>query len=159
KLSSEKIQLEEERARLEARLGEFAADVQAKKQDAQTQRGTVEQRQQRLRDLEGELTRASQELDGLLRQQAEHRSTLQVLEQLETSHEGFSAGALAALKQSQNVIGSLADRIRVPDPYIVAIEAALGAQLQLVLTDQPEVAQQILAELAANKRGRASISA
>src|SRR5213594_361473 len=63
KLSSEKIQLEEERARLEARLAEFAADVQAQKLNAQTQRGTLEQRQQRLRELEGELTLASQALD------------------------------------------------------------------------------------------------
>ncbi|MGC3956872.1 MAG: hypothetical protein QM813_02560 [Verrucomicrobiota bacterium] len=31
------------------------------------------------------------------------------------SHEGFSAGAVAALRKSQSVIGSLADRIRVPD--------------------------------------------
>jgi len=159
KLSSEKIQLEEERARLEARMAEFAADVQAQKLSAQTQRGTVEQRQQRLRELDVELTQASQALDGLLRQQAEHRSTLDVLEQLDTSHEGFSTGALAALKQSQSVLGSLADRIRVPDPHVVAIEAALGTQLHLVLTEQPEAAQQILVDLATNKRGRASISA
>jgi chromosome segregation protein len=159
KLSSEKIQLEEERARLEARLKEFAANVEAQKLNAQTQRGTVEQRQQRLRDLQQELAQAGQELDGLLRQQAEKRSRLSVLEQLQESHEGFSAGALAALKQSQSVLGSLADRIRVPNQHIAAIETALGHHLQLVLTEQPEAAEQILADLAANKKGRASVAA
>jgi chromosome segregation protein len=159
KLSSEKIQLEEERARLEARLTEFAANVQAEKLNAQTQRGTVEQRQQRLRELQQELTHASQEVDGLLRQQAEKRSRLSVLEQLQESHEGFSAGALAALQQSQSVLGSLSDRIRVPDQHIAAIEAALGHHLQLVLTEQPASAEQILGDLAANKKGRASIAA
>ena len=49
KLSAEKIQLEEERARLEARLQEFAANVEAEKLNAQTKRGSVEQRQNRLR--------------------------------------------------------------------------------------------------------------
>src|SRR5688572_4917184 len=39
KLSSEKIQLEEERTRLEARLTEFAENVQAQKVNAQAQRG------------------------------------------------------------------------------------------------------------------------
>ena len=68
-------------------------------------------------------------------------------------------GALAALKQSQSVLGSLADKIRVPDQHIVAIEAALGHHLQLVLTEQPEAAQQILADLSANKKGKASIAA
>ena len=159
KLSSEKIQLEEERTRLEARLTEFAADVQTQKLNAQTQRGTVEERQQRLREILQELNQAGQELDGFLRQQAEKRSRLNVLEQLQESHEGFSSGALAALKQSQNVLGSLADKIRVPDQHVIAIEAALGHHLQLVLTEQPDAAQQILADLAANKKGKASIAA
>src|SRR5207253_5619306 len=51
KLSAEKIQLEEERARLETRLHEFAANMEAQKLNAQTQRGTVEERQKRLREI------------------------------------------------------------------------------------------------------------
>src|SRR5215469_3951707 len=60
KLSAEKIQLEEERTRLETRLQEFAANVEAQKLNAQTQRGTVEERQTRLRQLQEELNRAGQ---------------------------------------------------------------------------------------------------
>ena len=37
------------------------------------------------------------------------------------------------------MLGSLADRIRVPDQFVAAIETALGHHLQLVLTEQPEV--------------------
>ena len=81
-----------------------------------------------------------------------------MLEQLQADHEGFGAGPLAALKQSQHVLGSLADKIRVPDQYVTAIETALGHHLQLVLTEQPESARQILADLSANKTGRASIA-
>jgi chromosome segregation protein len=158
KLSAEKIQLEEERTRLEARLQDFSLNVQAQKLNAQTQRGTVEERQARLREIQEQLTQLGRELDGLLQQQAEKRSRLNVLEQLQAGHEGFSEGSLAALKQSQHVLGSLADKIRVPDQFITAIEAALGHHLQLVLTEQPEAAQQILADLSANKRGRASIA-
>ena len=158
KLSAEKIQLEEERTRLEARLQEFVANVAAEKLNAQTQRGTVEERQQRLRAIQEELDRAAREQDQVLEQQAEKRSRLNVLEQLQAGHEGFSAGPLAALKQSQHVLGSLADRIRVPDQYVTAIETALGHHLQLVLTEQPESAHQILADLNANKAGRASIA-
>ena len=159
KLSSEKIQLEEERTRLETRLTEFAANVESEKLGVQTSRGTVEQRQQRLRDIQVEMNQVVQELDGVVRQQAENRSRLNVLEQLQESHEGFSGGTLAALQQTQSVLGSLADKIRVPDKYIPAIEAALGHHLQLVLTEQPEAAQQILADLSAGKKGRASIAA
>jgi chromosome segregation protein len=159
KLSAEKIQLEEERTRLEVRLTEFAANVEAEKLHVLNCRGTVEERQARLRELGEQLVQVTQELDERLQRQAGLRSQLAVLEQLEESHEGFGAGALAALKQSQSVLGSLADKIRVPDRYVTAIEAALGHHLQLVLTEQPESAQQILADLATNKRGRASIAA
>src|SRR5439155_5620894 len=159
KLSAEKIQLEEERARLEQRLSEFAANVQADKLSAQTRRGTVEEWQKRLQEIQQEIQGLAQGLDGLLQEQAEKRSRLNVLEQLQVEHEGFSAGTLAALQQTEQVLGSLADRIHVPDRYVAALETALGHHLQLVLTEQPESAQQILADLDTNKQGRASIAA
>jgi chromosome segregation protein len=159
KLSAEKVQLEEERTRLEARLQEFTTSVEVEKLDAQTKRGSVEQRQNRLGELQTELQQSSAEQDQFLQQQAEKGSRLSVLKQLEGSREGFAAGPVAALRRSRSVIGSLADRIRVPDAYVVAIENALGHHLQLVLTEQPESAQQILADLTANKTGRASVAA
>jgi chromosome segregation protein len=158
KLSAEKIQLEEERTRLEARLNEFVANVAAEKLSAQTQRGTVEERQKRLGQIQEELKQAAREQDQALEEQASKRSRLNVLEQLQAEHEGFSVGALTALKQSQHVLGSLADKIRVPDQYVPAIEAALGHHLQLVLTEQPDSARRILADLSAGKTGRASIA-
>jgi len=159
KLSSEKIQLEEERVRLEQRLKEFTTNVEQEMQSAQTDRGTVEERQARLKDLQTQLVGASQELDQLLRVQADKRSRLHVLEQLQSDHEGFSGGALAALKTAKSVLGSLPDKIKVPDAYVQAVEAALGANLQLVLTEQPESALAILDDLRNNHKGRASVAA
>ena len=159
KLGSEKLQFEEERLRLEFQTEEFTRQVETERERVQSSRLTLEERQLRLRELQAEIQQATQSLDALLRQQAEKRSRLGVLEQLDTQHEGFGAGALAALKQSRHVLGSLADRIRVPDAHISAVEIALGTQLQLVLTADPEGASEILADLAAGKKGRASIAA
>jgi len=159
KLSVEKVQVEEERGQLEIRLRDFTASVETEKLNAQTQRGTVEQRQTRLREIVQELGRLTQDLDARLQKQAERRSRIHVLEQLQADHEGFSPGTLAALKTAGGALGSLADKIRVPDQYITAIETALGHHLQLVITEQPEAARRILADLNANKKGRASIAA
>lgn len=159
KLSAEKIQLEEERARLETRLSEFAANVESEKISAEMSRGTVEDRQARLRDIQQEFSQATQDLDKYLHQQAEKRSQFNVLEQLQSDYEGFSAGAVAVLKGTQHVLGSLTDRIQVPNQYVTAVEAALGHHLQLALTEKPEAAQTILAELSAGKKGRASVAA
>ena len=159
KLSAEKIQLEEERTGLGARLQQFSESVEAGIQNAQTHRGNVEERQARLREVQRELVVSGQELDDLLRQQAEAGSRLSVLEQLQAEHEGFDAGTLTALKTAANVLGSLSDRIRVPDEHVAAIEAALGHRLQLVLTHEPEAARGILDNLRNNKSGRASVAA
>jgi chromosome segregation protein len=159
KLSAEKIQLEEERVGLANRLQQFSATVQEEILNAETHRGTVEDRHQRLREIQTQLNDITVQLDDGLRRQAETRSRLNVLEQLQAEHEGFGAGALSALKTASNVLGSLADKIRVPDPYVIAIETALGHHLQLILTEQPETARQIVEGLRASKSGRASIAA
>ncbi|MCL4178945.1 MAG: chromosome segregation protein SMC [Verrucomicrobia bacterium] len=157
KLGAEKIQLEEERTRLETRLEEFTATVAAEKQDAASRRGSVAERQQRLKELQGQIESVNRTLDERVQLQAGQKSRLHLLEQLQSEHEGYGAGALAALQTGQ-VLGSLADRLQVPSQYVTAVEAALGHHLQLVLAEQPETAEQILAELQANRKGRASIA-
>ncbi|MFT4689798.1 MAG: chromosome segregation protein [Limisphaerales bacterium] len=160
KLSAEKIQLEEEKLGLDRKLLEFNTNVEQERLNVATRRDTIEERQAKQAELQAEITGVSETLDDLLRQQTEKRSRLGVLEQLEQSHEGFSEGTQAALKKSDSVLGSLADKIRVADDqYIIAVEAALGQQLQLVLTEQPDSARLILADLRERRAGKASIAA
>jgi len=159
KLSAEKAQLEEERAGLAARLRQFSASVEAEILNAEAQRGTLEERQERLRAIQEELGGATQETEEWLRQQAENRSRLHLLEQLDAEREGFGAGALSALKNAEQALGVLADGMRAPEPHVAAVEAALGRHLQLVLTAREESARQILDGLRASKSGRASVAA
>jgi chromosome segregation protein len=159
KISAEKIQLEEERAKLEVRLDKFEQSVESDSLNVQTQRGTVEERQSRLGELNGQLTGVDEKLDGLLQRQAELKSRRDVLRQLIESREGMDAGAQAVLGNFDSAMGLLADQIRVPDEHVRAIEAALGANLQLVLTEQSETANEMLEHLSRGEHGRASIVA
>ena len=158
KLSSEKVQLEEERVQLSQTLEQFAAGVEEKKHDANRQRLTLEEKQVRLASLLSELQDLTQRLDELLQKQAEKRSRLSVLQQLDAKREGFSEGALAALRQSDSVIGSLADYVRVPDDHVIAIEAALGHHLQLVMTQSEKDTTNIINQLKELGNGKASIA-
>ncbi len=159
KLTSEKTQLEEESMKLQERLGQFSSDVESRRSTAQSHRGTVEERQQRLAGLQNSLAELTVELDDLLRGQAEKRSRLNVLKQLQASNEGVSAGAQAAITESEAALGLLADEIRVPGEYVTAIEVALGRYLQLVITRKASDAQSVLASLKEGKKGRADIVA
>ena len=120
---------------------------------------TVEERQARLSVIGTDLSGTEETLDELLQRQAEAKSRKDVLKQLIESKEGFSAGAQTVLTQFDSAIGSLADQIRVPDEHVRAVEAALGANLQLVITEQPQSADQMLQRLAQGEQGRASIVA
>ena len=159
KLSSEKTQLEKEESRLRERLGQFSSDVESRRSTAQSHRGTVDERQQRLAELQGLLAKLTGELDELLRVQAGKRSRLNVLQQLQASNEGVSAGAQAAISESEAALGLLADQIRVPEEHVAAVEAALGRHLQLVITRRAADAKSILTSLIEGKKGRADIVA
>ena len=159
KLSAEKIQLEEERGRLEDSLSEFEKQVAGDSLHVQSHRGTVEERQARLAQLTDELNTVDDALDTQLQSQAEAKARRDVLQQLIEIKEGFSAGAQAVLAHFDTALGSLADQIRVPDQHVRAVEAALGANLQLVLTDQFTHANDMLGHLASGEQGRASIVA
>ena len=157
KLSAEKIQLEEERTKLEMRLGEFEQSVESESLHVESHRGTVEERQSRLAELNVDLSGVDDRLDERLHRQAEMKSRRDVLRQLIESKEGMGAGAQAVMGNFESAIGSLADQIRVPDEFVRAIEAALGAHLQLVLTEQSQAANEMLEHLARGEHGRASI--
>ena len=154
------MQLEEERTRLEARLQEFAASVEVEKLNAQTKRGTVEQRQKRLRELQVELQAASAEQDQFLQAAGGEtfaperaRTAGRFARRFQRGH----AGRPAPDRAPSSARWPTASACRTQ--YVVAIENALGHHLQLVLTEQPESAQQILADLTASKSGRASVAA
>ena len=157
KLSAEKIQLEEERSNLQSSLGEFERSVEDDSLHVQTHRGTVKERQSRLSVISGCLIETEDELDDLLQRQAEAKSRKEVLKQLIESKEGFSTGAQTILMQFDSAIGSLADQIEVPREYEQAVTAALGANIQLVITEQPQNVDEMLRRLTDDDLGRASI--
>lgn len=159
KLTSELSQNKEDIDKLEQNIQQF-------NQTAQSDQQVSAEKKAQLQELQGELSRLQQEgstlnrkQDELYRQIATRKSRLNVLEQLQSSREGFSAGALTVLKNgTQGVLGALVDRIRIPSQYVNPVEALLGTHLQLVLAEKPETAQSILRNLKATQKGMASIA-
>lgn len=159
KLAAEQIQLEEEHRTTRERLAEFERDSEQQVREVEDRRATVQQRQAELAGLQKQAADLNRQLEELQRQQTDRQSRLAVLQQLESGHEGFDEGAQAALKLDAETLGTLAERLRVPDADVPAIEAALGRHLQLILTREPGTARDILRRLAESRQGRASIAA
>ncbi len=81
------------------------------------------------------------------------------LEDLERDHAGFYQGVKAALDLAESVSGvhgAVAQLIRVPDAYTGAVETALGGAMQNIVTENGQVASQLIGELKRQRAGRAT---
>ena len=90
-------------------------------------------------------------------QQAKSRKEL--LEEMEEEYAGFFLGVKEVLKAKKSlpgIEGAVAELIKVPKEYQMAIETALGAAMQHVVVQSEEHARQAIGFLKKNGYGRAT---
>ncbi|MCQ2451389.1 MAG: chromosome segregation protein SMC [Clostridia bacterium] len=91
----------------------------------------------------------------------EKKRRIQILSELENSNEGFSGAVKYILGESQKgvlrgVHGTVASVISVDKEYTVAIETALGNNIQNIICDTDSDAKRAVTTLKNNKMGRAT---
>ena len=87
------------------------------------------------------------------------QSKARMLSDLDKNMEGFSGAVKAVMKQSQNkalsgVHGTISQLISVDNDYSVAIEVALGAAMQHIVTDSQADGKRVINYLKNNRLGR-----
>lgn len=102
-----------------------------------------------------------EECDRLLLDVKEHLRKISFLENLERNLEGFSKSVKTVVNASKNgklkgICGPVSRVISVPSEYGVAIETALGAAMQNIVTNTDEDAKQAIRYLKASDGGRAT---
>ncbi|MBO7108328.1 MAG: chromosome segregation protein SMC, partial [Verrucomicrobia bacterium] len=159
KLNNEIAQNKDEIRKLEQKIQEFNQTAESDKQITDEKRAQLQKLQSELNSFQVENSKLGNKQDDLYRQIATRKSRLNVLEQLQSSREGFDAGAMSILKNgTKGVLGALVDRIRIPSKYVNPVEALLGTRLQLVLAEKPNTVRSILDQLKSTKKGMASIA-
>ena len=152
--------LAEEKRLIEAEDG--ASQRLQAEQDAQAALGR--NHQQLISDLEGLDARLAQLWREVDQQAADHHameSRAKLLAEMTREMEGFSQAVKQAISFAnrqglKGVHGVLAQLINVPKAYETAIDMALGAALQNVVTDTEETAKVLIDHLRQNKLGRAT---
>ena len=87
------------------------------------------------------------------------KSKLEALSNLAERYEGYGGSVKKVMEQKEKVkgiVGVVADIIQVEKKYETAIETALGANIQNIVTDDEEAAKQMISYLKTNKLGRAT---
>lgn len=113
----------------------------------------------RLGAIKGELT----EEDASLRENQEkyhqEKSRLETLSDIAERYEGYGGSVKKVMEQKEQekgIIGVVADIIKVDSKYETAIETALGANIQNIVTDDEKTAKAMIAYLKKNRFGRAT---
>lgn len=86
---------------------------------------------------------------------------LQILEDLEKNNEGFSGSVQKVLSDSKKgilkgICGTVASIIKVDRDYTLAVETALGAAIQNIVTEDEKSAKNAIFHLKNNRAGRAT---
>ncbi len=89
-------------------------------------------------------------------------SRIKLLSEMEREHEGYTRAVKLVMNEAQrgtlqNIRGPVADLLKVPDQYTVAIETALGGAMQNIVVDREEDGKAVIQYLKRRDGGRATI--
>ena len=153
---SRELSLLELRARTE-QLGMALEDLRTGKVATAEER---EQTELRLGELRKEIAESEQLLDEAKAEASKKRSRLHALTEMSARREGVGAGAKALVESKDPTLtGFVADRIEASADLTAALAGLLGSHLEDVVVEDLERGLVLLADLAAAKKGRATIIA
>lgn len=106
------------------------------------------------------LYRTQQELKSKRQLISQIEAKLQVLSQLQSAYEGFGRAPRSILscheQWRKGVEGAVAELFTVPEKFVTAVEIALGAAQQYIVTGDMDTAKAAIDYLKTNKLGRAT---
>lgn len=148
---NEKIEKNTAKELLQADISNIEKKVQLKQDGINSQKGKLE-----------ELTKICQESNEVINETRQNvrmaEEKVKIFQELQASYEGFGKAVKKVLKAEtrwqKGICGAVAELIKVEDPFITAIEVALGSAMQNVVTKDTDTAKSAINYLKENKFGR-----
>ncbi len=160
KVSAEREDLEGALADHEGRAKGLERELEDLKSGKVTSAEERTRQEERLATLRVDITGSERALDEAKSELAKKRSRLHALDEMHARLEGVGSGvkALVATKDD-TIVGLVADLVESPAELSAAVAGLLGDRLQNVVVRDLARGEELLAELAEKKRGRATIIA
>ena len=161
-LEKKKNQLAEEEKEYEAikkdkeeQLQELRTAIEQKSEDKKAIEKEVEKQKNEVNSIAITLKKIADELQKNKYDFANLSGRKRTIEELESNYDGYSYAVKYVMKRDfAGVHGVLADLIKVPQGFELAIETALGAALQNIVCSDDRVARNIIETLKREKAGR-----
>ncbi|WP_155288049.1 chromosome segregation protein SMC [Lacticaseibacillus zhaodongensis] len=152
-------ELSTQEQQLQAKLQTLTTALDEAKQQHETTTANASQAQAALNTAQERLEAAQVQLRQHRSQYAQAQTRYNTLKEMSEDYTGFYAGVRAVLKSKDElpgVIGAVAELLQVPQKYQAAIDQALGANLQAIVTTNEAAAKGAIAHLKRMHAGRAT---
>lgn len=167
-LKQRQTELSAQKDNLDGENRDFEYKIQSSEDEIAKFEEKIEKKNNERKNIIDEINKTNEKLakinDSIENKKAEYHSSLSrynILNEMKEYNEGFIIGVKRLLEQAQDgssiggkVVGVVASLMKVPQKYEVAIEMALGASVQNIVTKNEEDAKALIDYLKVNKFGR-----
>lgn len=158
-LSQKLIEFQSEKENQESIIRDLQQELETVQANIDKLNKSVNEYKADLADLRVENTKLTKSIADNQEKYHKSKSNLEALKNITERYEGYgnSIKKVMELKESKKgIVGVVADIIKVDKKYEVAIETALGGNIQNIVTDTETTAKEIIEHLKKNKYGRAT---
>ena len=150
---------ESEVSRLQAEHGKYEVELKEASDVILGFTTQIQTLEDSIAKLQGEISEKTNNIQTLQTSYHREASRLESLKNMTERYEGYGNSIRRVMeKKEQNpgILGVVADIVKAPKEYEVAIETALGGSIQNIVTADEDVAKKMIAYLKQNKFGRAT---
>ena len=158
-LNQKIIEFQSEKENQESKIEELKAELDKVNYSIDELNKTVSEYRNDLNDLRVENSKITKSISENRERYHKSKSNLEALKNITERYEGYGNSIKKVMELKENkkgIIGVVADIIKVEKKYEVAIETALGGNIQNIVTDTETTAKEIIEYLKKNKYGRAT---
>ena len=158
-LNQKLIEFQSEKENQESKIEELKAELDKVNYSIDELNKTVSEYRNDLNDLRVENSKITKSISENQERYHKSKSNLEALKNITERYEGYGNSIKKVMELKENkkgIIGVVADIIKVEKKYEVAIETALGGNIQNIVTDTETTAKEIIEYLKKNKYGRAT---
>ena len=133
-------------------LDEVTASIQANKKEAAGM-------EEKSREWKRKSAETNQKLEQAIAKYHKEQSRLESLKNIAERYDGYGNSIRRVMEQKsqhKGILGVVSDLIQVEKKYEVAIETALGGNIQNIVTEDEETAKKMISYLKQNRYGRAT---
>ncbi|MCM1134850.1 MAG: chromosome segregation protein SMC [Clostridium sp.] len=158
-LTSRLLRIKSDEAEQEAAINRLQAEFEAINEKIRALNDSQEQKEEKLSFIREELAGKDKQLRDTQISYHQEKSKLDALTNLTERYEGYGGGVKKVMEcreKEKGIAGVVADIIKVDKKYELAIETALGGNIQNIVTKDEETAKRMIALLKQTRAGRAT---